>query len=220
MCGRYTLTTDLALVQQVLSFHFPTDPPPPRYNIAPGQAVLAVRPEPDGSRTGTWLRWGYVPPWASAPNPVINARLETLATKPFFRAAARTGRVVLPADGYYEWAPGPGRKQPYRVVAADDTPFFLAGVATSETPPTGPTLPTCAIVTRPAWEPLAWLHPRMPLVLTAEQAQTWLHTPFAVWRAVFAVPPDPPRLRAYPVSPRINRPTVDDPACIMPVAAG
>src|ERR1039457_1603203 len=107
MCGRFTLTTDL----KVLAERFVTSQPSPelkdvapRYNIAPTQAVIVV--DDDGGRHISMMRWGLIPSWAKDPaigNRMINARAETLAEKPAFRAALKKRRCIIPADGFFEW---------------------------------------------------------------------------------------------------------------------
>ena len=105
MCGRYTLTTDLKQVAK--RFGAATDEIPavvPRYNIAPTQNVIVV--SDDGQRTIKQMRWGLIPSWAKDPaigNRMINARAETLAEKPAFRAALKKRRCIIPADGFFEW---------------------------------------------------------------------------------------------------------------------
>jgi putative SOS response-associated peptidase YedK len=116
VCGRFTLRASSRDLAQV--FIVPDLPLfPPRYNIAPGQPIAAVRPKPaDGGRELVALRWGLVPRWASDPAigyRLINARAETAASKPSFRAAFEARRCLLPADGFYEWRKAGGRKQPY-----------------------------------------------------------------------------------------------------------
>src|SRR5436309_27919 len=104
MCGRFTLTS----TPEELARRFGLDAPPsaaPRYNIAPGQDVLAVRAHGPGRRAEL-LRWGLVPAWsdpAAAGPPLINARAET-AAQPAFREAFRARRCIVPATGFYEWA--------------------------------------------------------------------------------------------------------------------
>ncbi|MFS8639118.1 MAG: SOS response-associated peptidase family protein, partial [Gemmatimonadota bacterium] len=76
-----------------------------RYNIAPTQDVLAVIRADDGLRAG-WLRWGLIPFWARDPsigNRMINARADSIASKPAFRDAFRRRRCLIVADGFYEW---------------------------------------------------------------------------------------------------------------------
>ena len=105
---------------------------PPRFNIAPTQDIAVVRqPSNNGSRELALLRWGLIPAWAKDPaigNRMINARAETVATKPAFRTAFRRRRCLVLADGFYEWKPVDTRKQPYFIHRHDDAPMGLAGL--------------------------------------------------------------------------------------------
>ena len=106
MCGRFTLTS----TPEALAERFGLDAAPsvaPRFNIAPGQDVLAIRARRDGSRGADLLRWGLVPSWsdpASSSSLLFNARAETAAQRPAFRDAFRARRCIVPASGFYEWA--------------------------------------------------------------------------------------------------------------------
>ena len=135
MCGRFTLRTPATvLVQQFglsaqLDF---LDDLKPRYNIAPSQQVLAVRESMPGQRAPAWLRWGLVPSWAEDPKigyRLINARGDTVHSKPSFRSAFKQRRCLVLADGYYEWkALNSKTKQPYYFQRADGAPFAFAGL--------------------------------------------------------------------------------------------
>src|ERR1022692_1361585 len=131
MCGRFTLTTDV----KILAERFGTSPPAelnsvaPRYNIAPTQAVIVV--DDDGQRRMTTMRWGLIPSWAKDPaigNRMINARAETLAEKPSFRAALKKRRCIIPADGFFEWQKLSTGKQPLHIVLKSREPFGFAGL--------------------------------------------------------------------------------------------
>ena len=104
----------------------------PSWNVAPTQQVYGAMPRPEkdqgpSGRLVKALRWGLVPFWATSPaigTRMINARVETLASKPAFRRAFAKRRLVAPAEGYYEWQPveqdGKVRKQPYYIHPAAD----------------------------------------------------------------------------------------------------
>jgi hypothetical protein len=114
MCGRLTLDA----TPEELVDHFGIDPPPPRsprFNIAPSQLVAAVGQKPDGVHRGLILvRWGLVPDWANDARPgPINARAETVTTKPTFRDSFLYRRCLIPATGFYEWTAEGGRKLPH-----------------------------------------------------------------------------------------------------------
>src|SRR5262245_57807328 len=131
MCGRFTLRARLNLVLKELDADGVPDWTP-RYNIAPTQSVPVVRQ--NGQRTCALLRWGLVPFWAKEPKAVrggglINARAETVASLPAFRAAFRKRRCLVLADGYFEWkATGGKAKQPYFIRRPGDEPFAFAGL--------------------------------------------------------------------------------------------
>ena len=122
MCGRYAFYSPAEAVRRT----FMLDDVPalePRYNVAPTQEVPAIRAGEEGTRCFAMLHWGLVPKWAkerAIGNRMINARAETLQTKPAFRNALKWHRCLLPADGFYEWkAMAGGGKQPYRIGMKD-----------------------------------------------------------------------------------------------------
>ncbi|MBN2359364.1 MAG: SOS response-associated peptidase, partial [Deltaproteobacteria bacterium] len=112
MCGRFALTASPDVLSELLGFDLGWSSAPgspswrPRYNVAPGQNVLAARVRASGrGREPALLKWGLVPAWAKDPkigNRLINARSETAAEKPSFRAAFKHRRCLIPADGFYE----------------------------------------------------------------------------------------------------------------------
>lgn len=103
----------------------------PRYNVAPTQAALTARNTPQGRRELVTLHWGLIPFWAKEHKigySTINARAETVATKPSFRYAFQQRRCLIAADGFYEWKRLDGRKQPYYIGLKDRQPFAFAGL--------------------------------------------------------------------------------------------
>lgn len=218
MCGRYSITSPLEAVRALFGF---LERPnfPPRYNVAPTQGVPAVRVAADG-RHLVELKWGLIPSWAKDPGVgarMINARSETVAEKPAFRAAFRRRRCLLPADGFYEWRTVDGRKQPYRIGVAGWSPFAFAGLWERWEGPDGP-VESCSILTTDANEAIRDIHHRMPVILHPSDHESWL---------------DPTRdpetllglLRPYPsaetvwhaVDRRVNTVANDDPSLIEPV---
>jgi putative SOS response-associated peptidase YedK len=178
VCGRFTLRSS----PESITEHFDLDEPPelePRYNIAPGQTVLALRAEAArGTRVAERLRWGLVPPWADSAavgQRMINARAETLSEKPAFRAAFRDRRCLIPADGFYEWRKASGSpKQPYLFERPDGAPFAFAGLFESWREGEKDAVWSCTIVTTEANEVLAGVHARMPVILDARDYRLWL----------------------------------------------
>lgn len=193
----------------------------PRYNIAPGQPVAAVRESGERGRELVLLHWGLVPHWTKDPNSgnkMINARAETLAQKPSFRAAFVRRRCLLPADGFYEWKALNGRKQPYSIRSKDRRPFALAGLWEHWENQTT-VIESCTIITTTANELLRPLHERMPVILAEEDYDRWLdcsnQDPQTLQHLLR--PYDPNQLIAYPVSTRVNSPKNDDSECIAPI---
>jgi putative SOS response-associated peptidase YedK len=203
---------------------------PARWNVAPTQPVLAVASSKDGAtrRLGA-LRWGLVPANAASLKGaarMINARAETVATKwPFSRLVARH-RVIIPADGYYEWKrsddPGSGQpsKQPFYIHPAEDGPLAFAGLWDVWRDAEGQPLRTCTIITTAANQTTAEVHDRMPVILPSSSWEHWLGPgPLRggeLARLLVAAPDDV--LRVYPVSNRVNSARNDGPDLLDPVA--
>lgn len=155
------------------------DARPDHGGAAGGGAPVA----PGAERRLVLLRWGLVPPWAPDPsvgNRMINARAETVATKAAFRTALRRHRAIVPADGFYEWQRGPGRRpsQPWYFTRADGGPLALAALWEAwrdpQAPPDAPPLRSCTIITAPAGPDVVGVHDRMPVVLEPGAWDRWL----------------------------------------------
>jgi putative SOS response-associated peptidase YedK len=149
----------------------------PRFNVAPGDGVLAVTLAKDGSPRGELLRWGLVPPWSKTPETrltMINARAETLEERPAYRDAFRRYRCLIIADGFYEWRRREGGpSQPFHIARADRQPFAFAGLW-SAWHGEDLTVRSCTIVTTAAQGAVAGLHDRMPVILPAAAESAWL----------------------------------------------
>ncbi len=222
MCGRYSLTSPLQAIRAL--FGFPEQPNlAARYNIAPTQDVASVRLGDDGARHFAWLRWGLIPFWAKDPsigNKMINARAESIAEKPAFRAAFKRRRCLIAADGFYEWKKTPDGKQPYRIHRKDGQAFGFAGLWESWGPRDSETpIESCTIITTAANAVLAPLHHRMPVILDPENFGLWLDpaTPAAELSTLLRPAPDA-LLTHLAVSRRVNNVANDDPSVIEPIA--
>jgi putative SOS response-associated peptidase YedK len=220
MCGRFTLRTDSASLAGQFQL---ADVPdlPPRYNIAPTQEIAVVR-HTNGSTTTALLRWGLVPFWAKDPAmgaKMINARAETVAEKPAFRAAFQSRRCLILSDGFYEWqSMGTGRrKQPVYMHMRDQRPFAFAGLWESWQGQND-TLETCTILTTEPNELVRPIHNRMPVILRPEDYALWLdpgvREPEPLQACLQLYPSE--ALTAYPVSPYVNNVHNDDPQCVEP----
>ncbi len=212
MCGRFTLRAPVSAIAKQFSL-FDLEPLEPRFNVAPTQTVAVVRAAADGgSRQLAGLRWGLVPGWAKDPsigNRLINARAETAAEKPAFRAAFRRRRCLVAADGFYEWQKTGSRRQPYFFHLADDRPFGFAGLWEVWEGPDHSTLESCTILTTDANDVVRPIHDRMPVIVALEDYARWLDPRLERAEEVASVlcPYEGDDLSAYPVSARVNSPT-------------
>jgi putative SOS response-associated peptidase YedK len=177
MCGRFALTLPADAMARLFAARPANDlPPVPRFNICPTQAVHVVTAA-EGGRHLRAMRWGFVPAWYKSPTDgplLINARAETLAEKPAFRAAARARRCLIPADGFYEWTKGAQEARlPWYIRRRDKAPLVMAGIWQTWGGE-GTQIATCAVVTTAANADIATLHDRMPVVLSPDDWPLWL----------------------------------------------
>jgi len=195
----------------------------PRYNLAPTQTVLAVRQVEAGQKPrGVLLRWGLIPSWADEPNMgsrLINARADTAATKPAFRAAFKHRRCLILADGFFEWQRRNKHKQPYHIRLRDGRPFAFAGLW-EHWGGADPPVESCTIMTTDANEAVMPLHDRMPLILPPEVHERWLDPEVQDRAEVESLmKPYPSKdMILVPVSQRVNNVRNDDPECVHAVA--
>jgi putative SOS response-associated peptidase YedK len=219
MCGRFTLTTSVPALESLFPL-FDLAEREPRYNIAPSQPVLAVRAGADGRPELAQLRWGLIPRWADDPKigyRLINARAETAATKPAFRAAFRQRRCLVLADGIYEWQKLAGHKQPYYFRLKDGGPFAFAGLW-EHWAKTGPDVESCTLLTTEANDLLRPVHDRMPVILPRAAYERWLgpgDQPLPELQELLR-PYPAEEMTGYPVTAHVNNPRHEDPRCIAP----
>jgi len=220
MCGRFTLRSPARDVAKAFGVAL-ADDWQPRYNIAPTQAVFAVRRlAAESGRQAAMLHWGLIPAWADDPaigNRLINARAETLATKPAFRRAFRQRRCLIPCDGFYEWQKQGRAKQPYFITAEQGGLFALAGLW-EHWERNGLTIESCTVITTEANSLVAALHDRMPVILPPAAHDQWLdpmeQDPARLEPLLRPFPTESMRLQA--VSPLVNNPRNDTPKCLEP----
>jgi putative SOS response-associated peptidase YedK len=173
MCGRFTITHPnealAALFDAVSGNDLPLGP---NYNVCPTNSVVVVTAD-GGQRRLRSMRWGFIPNWYKAANDgplIINARSDTVATKPAFREAVRTRRCIVPASGFYEWSEGEnGARLPWYFTRSDGQPMALAGLWQR-----WQDLDTVAIVSTEAGSAMAGIHHREPVVLERESWALWL----------------------------------------------
>jgi putative SOS response-associated peptidase YedK len=189
MCGRFALFTPPVRLARYFQATLGDNVDPerrPSWNVAPTTQVLAVRasretPEGPLERVITSLRWGLIPSWAKDPSTgsrLFNARGESVANKPSFRSAFKSRRVIIPADGFYEWhKQNSGAKQPHFFTRADGEPLALAGVAESwwdKNDEEAPPIRSCSIITTSGGPDMDGIHDRMPVILNPDVFDLWL----------------------------------------------
>jgi len=215
MCGRFT--QGFSETHYAMTLDSGWTPAPlhlkPTWNVAPSRQALVLHDD-DSGHVAELLHWGFLPSWAdpAAAKP-INARVETAATKPYFRHAWKAGRCLIPADGWYEWKATAGGKQPYFIHRADDEPLFMAGLY--ETNPQVK-VTSFAILTTEAKGDLREIHDREPLVLSPEAATEWIRPdlPAADVAAISQLAPPSGNFSWHAVSARVNN-TKNDGAELM-----
>jgi putative SOS response-associated peptidase YedK len=181
MCGRYTLTNPDPLRIRarfdILESAAEAPADEPRFNIAPTDPVPAVRRRDEGRELGR-LRWGLLPGvWATkkGQRPLINARVESVATQPAFAESFRERRCLMPADGFYEWLADERGKRPIWFSRPDGDLFAFAGIwAELKRRGDDEALHSCALITCPPNELMRPIHDRMPVVLAPEAEAAWL----------------------------------------------
>jgi putative SOS response-associated peptidase YedK len=190
----------------------------PRYNVAPTQDAPVVRLR-DGERELVNMHWGLIPHWAKDTKigyKTINARVETVESKPSFRDAYKKRRCLVPADGFFEWqARGKEPKQPYRIGMKDGALFGMAGLweawrSDSET------IESFTIIVGPPNSLVKPIHDRMPAIVRPADYEAWLS---ANGGKEILEPYTAEAMVAVPISTKINSPKSDDPSCIEPLSA-
>ena len=224
MCGRYASSRGA----HDLVDHFEIDEPPdevlpPTYNVAPTDPVYAVV-QRETTRQLRVLRWGLVPSWAKDAKGaarLINARRETVESKPAFRAAYARRRCLLPADGYYEWQKDGDRKQPWFLSSRDGAPLAMAGLYEVWSAPgaaAGERLWTCTVLTTEAADELGQIHDRTPLLVPRDDWSRWLDPSLEDPGEGLLVPGTPGVLDAWPVGAAVGNVRNDGPELSQSVA--
>ena len=191
MCGRYVLYGPQSRLTKYFDLR-DCAAWEPRYNIAPQSDILAIRQRPEVGRVGQLVRWGLIPRWAKDPAiglKLNNARAETVAEKPSFKAGFERHRCLIPANGFYEWQAlgedGKTRKQPWYIRPSADGEFFaMAGLLAAWKAPDGRDIVSACVITTTPNEVMAPIHERMPVLLAPGQFDTWLDP---TWRDVDAL---------------------------------
>ncbi|MCL4236037.1 MAG: SOS response-associated peptidase [Deltaproteobacteria bacterium] len=228
MCGRYALNMapkSLAEMYEADWEDWKAAPDPPtRYNIAPTQPVLIVRNAHDARRRLAPVMWGLVPSWSKDPSMaarMINARAETAAEKPSFRAAMKYRRCLVPATHFYEWQKRGATKQPWCIRLRDGSPMAFAGLWEHWSSPDGAELESCTILTTSANALMEPLHERMPVILHRRDVDRWLDPAIQKSDGVadLLAPFDAKAMEAFEVSTYVNNARNEGERCVEPPAS-
>jgi putative SOS response-associated peptidase YedK len=229
MCGRYTLTRQDGIVEDLQASLGPgitaSEWWKPRFNVAPTQPAPVITLH-DGVRTIEMMRWGLLPFWAgreggTKPPLMINARVESLKAKQFFRDALDRKRCLVPADGFFEWIrEGKGKtavKQPLYFHRGDKKIFAFAGLWARMRTDAGDETLSFTIITSKPNDLVRPVHDRMPIVLAEDAYATWLDPTLdgEAVRPLLGIPSDEGWV-SEAVSKRVNTAANDDPSCIAP----
>jgi putative SOS response-associated peptidase YedK len=230
MCGRFALYTPPARLARYFEASLDPDVDPdgtPSYNVAPTDGVLGLRPVDDGGRHLGAYRWGLIP--SNAPDPSVggrlfNARADSLLRRPSFREGYRERRLVVPADGFFEWDKAVQPSEPHYFTRADGSPMAFAGLWEEWHDPRmedAPPIRSCTIITTGASTDVSAIHDRMPVVLNPDALEVWLDPGFDrdELDALLAAPP-PGTLFHHPVDRRVGSVRVNEPTLIEEVAEG
>ncbi len=234
MCGRYTITGDLAELEKLVRFICKVVDFKPRYNLTP-RAHAPVLVWENGQPTLKPMRWGLIPSWAkddTIGDKLTNARADTITEKPSYRRPFERQRCLIPADGFYEWQVTPTGKQPFRFTRKDGGFFCMAGLWETWHRPhregelglddTGPsidqTVETFTIITTEPNPMVAAVHNRMPVILGPEHYQWWLEpNRFEPQFLKTLLRPYPAELmECCRVSKLVNSAKHDGPECLLP----
>ncbi len=220
MCGRYALYGPQSRYREHFGaaddFEFA-----PRYNVCPSLRMPVVQQGPDGLRRFLLATWGLIPSWVKDPGKMphpINAKAETADSKPMFRHAFRKSRVLVPADGFYEWKVEEGRKQPYYICLRDGSPLGFAGLLEHWQGPEGDVATFTLLTTEPN-ALMATIHDRMPVIIRPEYYGHWLDPGLTDNEDVRAMigSHEAGAMEAYPVSRKVNSPANDGAELIAPI---
>jgi len=228
MCGRFARYSLSRELERYFNAHPAAFEFQPNYNVAPTQEIPVIL-QHEGERRIKKRHWGLVPFWAkdiSIGSRMINARVETVTSKPAFRTALKQRRCLIPANGYYEWSGKAGSKQPFFFHLPSEEPFAFAGLwevweSKDASPEAGP-YKSCTIITTDSSEAVKEVHNRMPLILKPEFYEEWLNPENKEPSLIGAILKEGivGELKRYPVSKLVNQVANNTPKCLEPLRAG
>lgn len=214
MCGRYTITTKVALLAEYFDANVPAEEVKPNYNATPSMVLPVILNT--SPRQITMAIWGFEPHWAkkSKFHPQNNARIEGVGERPMFRDAYKKRHCLVLADGFYEWLTEGKTKIPFRIVLDNSKPFAMAGIWEPSADDGGP--PSFAILTTHANKVMSSIHDRMPVILKHGKESIWLEE--APSEKFLLNQAEAAELRTYEVSREVNSSKNNGPELIRPIS--
>jgi putative SOS response-associated peptidase YedK len=217
MCGRFVRSVSIEDIADEFEVDKPAFDLSPSYNIAPSQDIAIIM---NGKkRSMTLCRWGLIPSWAKDPKigyKMINARTETVAEKPSFRSSFKKHRILVPANGFYEWKKDGKSKVPFYISLKSGKPFGFAGLISMWTTPEKKQICTCTIITTSANDRLHEIHDRMPVIIHKTDEDRWLDPAEQDKDTLLSLLKTYPsgKMDYYAVSPMVNSPSNNSPDCL------
>jgi putative SOS response-associated peptidase YedK len=220
MCGRFVRYSSLQEIVKEFDIEEPSFDVPPSYNIAPSHSVAIIMN--DSHRKIALCKWGFIPSWSKDPATgykMINARAESVAEKPSFSRAFKSKRVLIAANGFYEWKKEGKTKSPYYIGLKSGMLFGFAGLYNMWKSPEGNDICTCTIITTDANSALEPIHNRMPVIIRKEDESAWLDPENKNKDVLLNLlkPYDSGALMCYEVSQLVNSPSNNSPGCVKPL---
>lgn len=224
MCGRFVQNFTLVTLETIFNISSTSSEIKSNYNVAPTQEILAIIKYGNENALER-LYWGLVPFWAkdiSIGSRMINARAETVSSKPSFRNAFKKHRCLIPADGFYEWKGEKGKKQPFYISTHTGKTFAFAGLWetwTDKKSDEESVYKSCTIITTDASDSIRKLHNRMPVILDPDFYEKWLNVEIQDPKGLENILQDGTirEMKYYPVSTFVNSVKNNTPECIKPI---
>jgi len=216
MCGRFQLSVKGKQISERFNVEVFDEFYKPNYNCAPSQKLPVITNIEPGKLS--YYKWGLIPSWAKDPKigyKLINTRAETIREKPSFKYSFKQRRCLIPANGFYEWKKDKV-KTPYRIFLINEEVFAMAGIWESWKDAEGKSVHTFSIITTIPNVLMQRIHNRMPVIISGDHEEAWLHEKDEHKLIKLLAPFDAKAMEAYPISNLVNSPANNMPEIISP----
>jgi putative SOS response-associated peptidase YedK len=220
MCGRFNVISD-PLTMLLMELVGLPHPGPDNFNAAPTETIVVLRLDEAGKPELVPMRWWLTPHWSKGPTTkyaMFNAKSETAAKSPAFRDPFKKRRCVVPVSGFYEWTRLNNQKVPYLLKPHEDPGLLLAGLWDRwRNPETDELLESFTVLTVPASPAMEQIHKRQPLMLSVEDARSWMDPENGEFQSLISSEL-PVEIDAVPVSTYVNNARNKDGRCMDAIA--